>query len=98
MASKNFMNKWMLEMRKYLIHGCMFANTVVLYSLPENYVWSVIGVQGPSMEPTLDRYDNLLLVLPFLRLRKDDVIVADNPFKPGYTMVKRIKHTEGEMA
>ena len=62
-----------------------------------------MGVTGPSMCPTLDDNDNLVMVDCFttsmLRYpRKGEVVMASNPYKPCYTVIKRVLYTEGEMA
>jgi len=53
--------------------------------------------------PTINERDDLLLLDHFTtRLvrwpRREEVIMAENPFKPGYNIVKRVKYLEGEMA
>ena len=55
------------------------------------------------MLPTLDVIDNLVFVDCFTtafrrKPLKGEIIVAENPFKPGCTIVKRVVNTEGEMA
>ena len=89
--------------REVYIALCMTAHLYSALMLSEKYTWRVIGVTGPSMMPTLDPRDNLVLLdcftLAFLRgPRKGEVIMAQNPFKPGYTVIKRVLYTEGELA
>ena len=55
------------------------------------------------MMPAIDERDNLVLLDHFTtRLvrwpNRNEVIMAENPFKPGYNIVKRVKFLEGEMA
>mmetsp|Transcript_13582 Transcript_13582/g.15228 ORF Transcript_13582/g.15228 Transcript_13582/m.15228 type:complete len:117 (+) Transcript_13582:158-508(+) len=55
------------------------------------------------MEPALDSRDNIVFVnimrwKIFHRLNRDDIIVASNPFKPGYQIVKRVLYLPGETA
>ena len=55
------------------------------------------------MLPTFDQRDNLLLVdsftSKFIRSpRKGEIVITENPFKPGATFVKRVAFTENEMA
>ena len=55
------------------------------------------------MLPAIDERDNLVMLdcftTRFLRKpMKNEVIMAENPFKPGYTIVKRVLYLEGEMA
>ena len=71
--------------------------------LTEKYAVRIIGCQGPSMEPTMEARDNLLLLdcfTPnFIRWpKRGEIIIAQNPFKPGFTLVKRVLFLEGELA
>ena len=71
--------------------------------LSDRYTVRFVGVQGPSMLPVIDERDNLVMLdcftTRFLRQpRKNEVIMAENPFKPGYTIVKRVLFLEGELA
>lgn len=73
------------------------------FMLSEHYICKIVGVKGPSMLPTIDSSDNLILLdcftTRFLRKpRKGDIILAENPFKPGHTIVKRVLNVEGEYA
>ena len=63
--------------------------------LSEKYGVKVQGIQGPSMQPTLDSQDNLVLLDSFtvkvLRdPKKGEVIISENPLKPGFTITKRV--------
>ena len=71
--------------------------------LVDKYGFKVIGSHGPSMLPTFDALDNLVLVDTFTtrfirRPRKGEIVITENPFKPGATLIKRIIHQENEMA
>ena len=82
---------------------CMTAQLYAGLMLSERYSVRFIGVTGPSMVPTLDFRDNLVMLdcftVQFLRNPlKGEVIMAHNPFKPGYTVIKRVLYTEGENA
>lgn len=53
--------------------------------------------------PAIDERDNIVLLDHFTtRLirhpRRNEVIMAENPFKPGYNIVKRVLYLEGEIA
>lgn len=53
--------------------------------------------------PVIDERDNIILCDHFTtRLwrwpQREEVVLAQNPFKPGYNIVKRVKYLEGEMA
>ena len=55
------------------------------------------------MMPAIDERDNIVLLDHFTtRLirhpRRNEVIMAENPFKPGYNIVKRVLYLEGEIA
>ena len=81
----------------------LVVNVFTGMSLADKYVVKVIGCQGPSMLPTIDRSDNLLVVDCFTtrfvrKPRKGEVIIAENPTKPDATVVKRVLFNEGEMA
>ena len=71
--------------------------------LSEKFAVRFVGVSGPSMMPTLDSRDNLIMLdcftTRFLRSpAKGEVIMAMNPCKPGFTIIKRVLYSEGEMA
>ena len=73
------------------------------FMLTEYYLCKIVGVKGPSMLPTIDSKDNLVFLDCFTtrfvrKPRKGDIILAENPFKPGYTIVKRVLNVEGEYA
>ena len=81
----------------------MTAHLYTGLMLSEKYSCRFVGVTGPSMIPTLDPRDNLVMLdcftIAFLRSpRKGEVIMAQNPFKPGFTVIKRVLYTEGELA
>ena len=87
----------------YYIAACLSLQLFCGLMLSERYIVRIIGCEGPSMEPTIDSRDNLVLLdaftVNFIRWpRHGEVICALNPFKPGYTVVKRVLFTEGEMA
>lgn len=76
---------------------------IALFFLSEHYLFRIVGVKGPSMLPTLDTSNNLILLdcltTRFLRApRRGEIVLADNPFKEGNTIVKRVLFLEGEEA
>ncbi|CAI2377474.1 unnamed protein product [Moneuplotes crassus] len=82
---------------------CMIVQLGAFFVLSEKYLFSIIGVKGPSMEPVLGARDNIVFVNLFKwkilgQLKRNDVIVAVNPFKPGYQIVKRVLYMSGETA
>jgi len=80
--------------------------TMQLYAgllLSDRYGCRCVGISGPSMLPVLEQKDNLVFLdcftTRFVRYpRKGEVVMAENPFKPGFTIVKRVLFMEGEMA
>ena len=81
----------------------MTFNVAIGMYLSDKYLFRTVGCHGPSMMPTFDTRNNLLLVdvftTQFVRIpRKGEIIITENPFKPGTTLVKRVINTEGEMA
>ena len=67
--------------------------------------WAINGADNRFQKQ--HRYDLLIINLVFVNIlkwklygtvKKGDIVVAENPFKPGYTIVKRVTHVEGEMA
>ena len=71
--------------------------------LADKYLFRVIGTSGPSMLPTFDTNNNLLIVDQFTPkfIRKPkvgEIVILSNPFKPSATLVKRITASEGKMA
>ena len=74
--------------------------------LTDKFAFRIIGTTGPSMLPTLDTKNNLVLVDAFTKkfirkngeVHKGEIIVASNPYKEGATLVKRVKYVAGEMA
>ena len=71
--------------------------------LTDKYLFKVIGCHGPSMLPTIEIKDNLVVVdcftTRFLRNpKKGEIVIAENPFKKSATLVKRVLYLENEMA
>lgn len=90
-------------MRDFYIYFCLTGQLLIGYFLSEYYLWRVVAVTGPSMTPTLDVKDNLLFIDQFTtkfirKPKRNEIILADNPFKVGNTIVKRVLYLEGEYA
>ena len=71
--------------------------------LTDKYGFKVIGCHGPSMLPTIDAKDNLVVVDCFTtrfvrKPKKGEIVISENPFKQNGTLVKRVVFTEGETA
>lgn len=76
---------------------------IALFFLSEHYLFRIVGVKGPSMLPTLDSSNNLILLdcltTRFLRNpKRGEIVLAENPFKEGNTIVKRVLFLDGEEA
>jgi signal peptidase I len=56
---------------------------------------SRVEIEGGSMAPALAPGDWALVVTP-RRFRVGDVVVVEHPMRPGYEMVKRIRHGPGD--
>ena len=68
-------------------------------TITDKYICKVIGSHGPSMCPTLDQKDNILFIdclttRLFRSAKINEIVICENPFKPGATLVKRIIQTE----
>lgn len=103
MAFKWSFSKFQRGSRDFYVSLCLTAQLYCGLMLSERYTVKFVGVQGPSMLPTLDTQDNLVLLDCFTprlvrKPRVGEVVMAENPFKPGYTIVKRVLYTEGQMA
>ncbi len=69
---------------------------VVLALTIREYVFTLVKVQGASMEPTLSNSDRLYVNRFFYAPEKGDVIIFEPSSAPGHPYVKRIIATEGD--
>ncbi len=69
---------------------------VVLALTIRQYVFTLVKVQGASMEPTLSNSDRLYVNRFFYTPQKGDVIIFEPASAPGHPYVKRIIATEGD--
>ena len=97
------MNYARLFIRDAFISGCLTIQFLAGFSLAEHYVCKFIIVKGPSMLPTIDATNNIVLMDCFTpkfvrHPRKNEIILAANPFKESHTIVKRVLHLEGDYA
>ena len=97
----SFFNKAFL--RQQYITSLLIFNVYAGMTLMDKYFFKVIGCHGPSMIPTFDKSDNLLIVDCFTtrfvrKPNKGEIVIADNPFKHDATLVKRVLWVEQEMA
>jgi mitochondrial inner membrane protease subunit 1 len=93
----------LIETKMSYMYMCLCVNMISTAFLIDHFIFNIQGVSGPSMKPTLDPFNNLLIVDRFTHRflrppRKGEIIIALNPFKPGVNVVKRVLYTEGEMA
>ena len=89
--------------RTQYVTSLLIFNVYAGMTLMDRYLFKVIGVHGPSMIPTFDKSDNLVVVDCFTPrfIRKPnlgEIVVTENPFKHDATLVKRITFVENEMA
>ena len=73
--------------------------------IADKYTFKVVATQGPSMAPIFDSRNTLVLLdcftTRFIRRYQPhigEIVVMQNPFKPGCTIVKRVIALEGEYA
>lgn len=69
---------------------------VVLALTIREYVFTLVKVQGASMEPTLSNSDRLYVNRFFYQPEKGDIIIFEPASAPGHPYVKRIIATEGD--
>ena len=89
--------------KDFYVSLCLVSQWFIGFSLSEIYGIRIVGVSGPSMVPALEPRDNLVMVdcftAKFIRNpRKGEVVMCRNPYKPNYTIIKRVINTEGEEA
>ena len=95
MNFNKFFNSFKSMSKEMYIALCMTSQLYAGLILSETYFFRFSGVSGPSMLPTLEARDNLVMVdlftVRFLRNPyKGEVVMVRNPYKPGYTMIKRV--------
>ncbi len=84
---------WKKELRDWVI---AIAIAVALALLIRNFVFTLVKVQGESMEPSLHNSDRLYVNRFFYQPKKGDVVIfvpASDPMRP---YVKRVIATEGD--
>ena len=82
---------------------CLGIQLYAGLTLSEKYTVKFVGVTGPSMVPTLDTSDNLIMLdcftTKFIRNpKKGEIVMCQNQHKLGNTIIKRVLYTEGETA
>lgn len=84
---------WVKELRDWVV---AIAVAVVLALIIRNFVFTLVKVQGQSMEPTLRNEDRLYVNRLFYTPEKGDVIIFVPESDPGRPYVKRVIATEGD--
>lgn len=84
---------WVKELRDWVIS--ILIAVVVAFVIRE-FVFTLVKVDGASMEPTLQHNDRLYVNRFFYQPEKGDVIIFEPATDPGRPYVKRIIATEGD--
>ena len=90
---KNGEINMMKEIRDWVV---AIAIAVVLALLIRNFVFTLVKVQGASMQPTLHESDRLYVNRFFYTPEKGDVIIFEPASDPDRPYVKRVIATEGD--
>ncbi len=86
-------NTWFKELLDWII---AIVIAVVVALLVRNYVFTLVKVQGQSMEPTLQNADRLYVNRLFYTPKKGDVVIFVSKSDPNHPYVKRVIATEGD--
>ncbi len=84
---------WVKELRDWVV---AIAVAVALALVIRNFVFTLVRVQGESMEPTLQNEDRLYVNRLFYTPEKGDVIIFVPESDGGRPYVKRVIATEGD--
>lgn len=91
--NKNGEFNMLKEIRDWVV---AIAIAVVLALLIRNFVFTLVKVQGASMQPTLQENDRLYVNRFFYAPKKGDVIIFKPASDPDRPYVKRVIATEGD--
>lgn len=86
-------SNWLKELRDWVL-AILIA--VVIAFIVRNFVFTLVKVQGQSMEPTLHTADRLYVNRLFYTPEKGDVIVFVSEDDPKHPYIKRVIATEGD--
>lgn len=86
-------NSWLKELRDWVL---AIAIAIVIAVIVRNYIFTLVKVQGQSMEPTLQTADRLYVNRLFYTPEKGDVIVFVTEEDPKHPYIKRVIATEGD--
>lgn len=84
---------YMKELRDWVI---AIAIAVVVSLLIRNFVFTLVKVQGESMQPTLQNEDRLYVNRFFYSPEKGDVVIFKPESDPNRPYIKRVIATEGD--
>lgn len=84
---------WAKELRDWVI---AIVVAVVIALVVRNYVFTLVKVQGQSMEPSLHNNDRLYVNRMFYKPEKGDIIIFRPATDPNRPYVKRVIATEGD--
>ncbi len=84
---------WLKELRDWVV---AIAVAVALALIIRNFVFTLVKVQGESMEPTLQNEDRLYVNRLFYTPEKGDVIIFVPESDKAHPYVKRVIATEGD--
>ena len=84
---------WAKELRDWVI---AIVVAVVIALVVRNYVFTLVKVQGQSMEPSLHNNDRLSVNRLFYKPEKGDIIIFRPATDPHRPYVKRVIATEGD--
>lgn len=84
---------WKKELREWFV---AILVAVVLALLIRNFVFTLVKVQGESMEPTLQNSDRLYVNRVMYKAEKGDVVIFVPKSDPKRPYVKRVIATEGD--
>lgn len=84
---------WVKELRDWVV---AIAIAVVVAIVVRQYVFTLVKVQGQSMEPSLHNNDRLYVNRFFYTPEKGDVVIFKPASDPNRPYVKRVIATEGD--
>ncbi len=84
---------WVKELRDWAL-AIVFA--VIIAMFVRQYVFTLVKVDGQSMEPSLQHNDRLYVNRFFPDIDKGDVVIFEPASAPNHPYVKRVIATEGD--
>jgi signal peptidase I len=68
---------------------------LILFALSQKFVFSHIKVDGPSMDPTLEHKEHMIM-LKFGEIKRFDIVVSKEPENPKIKIIKRVIGLPGD--